>query len=119
METDNSYLNALIGAAVTVLFSFVPFAPVLGGAAAGYLERRDGGRVGFIAGVFATLPMLGFVLLAGLFLGFLGFGNVFNALLLLVFALLFVGIYTVALSAVGGVVGVYLGEEYRKRETRA
>ena len=113
MAPDNSYVNALVGAAVTVLLSFVPFAPVLGGGAAGFLERRDGGRVGFLSGVFATLPMLGVAALAGLLLGFLGFGDAFGAVMLVVLVALFVGVYTVALSTVGGVVGVYLGEEYR------
>lgn len=118
MDTDNSYVNALVGAVVTVVLSFVPLAPVLGGAAAGFLEQRDGGRVGFISGLFATLPVLAVVALAALLLGFLGFGNALNAVALLVLVALFVAVYTVALSTVGGVVGVYLGEEYREREGR-
>jgi MFS family permease len=119
MATDNSYINALVGAVVTVVLSFVPFAPLLGGATAGFLERRDGGRIGFISGAFATLPMLAVAVFAGLLLGFLGFGNVFNALVLFVFAVLLVGVYTVVCSTLGGVVGVYLAEEYRDRERRA
>ena len=117
MATDNSYINALAGAAVTVVLSFLPFSPLLGGAAAGFLERRDGGRVGFLAGVFAMLPMLGAVAAAGALLGLLGFGNVFSATVLLVVAALLVGLYTVGLSTAGGVLGVYLGEEYREPRT--
>ena len=113
MATDNIYVNALIGAAVTVVLSFTGLSPLLGGAAAGYLERRDGGRVGALSGAFATLPMLVFVLLAGVLLGVLGFGDVFSGLALLLLAALFVAVYTVALSTVGGVLGVYLAEEFR------
>ncbi|WP_299270269.1 DUF5518 domain-containing protein [Halorientalis sp.] len=34
--------NAVIGAVATVVASFVPFSPVLGGAVAGYIGRSDG-----------------------------------------------------------------------------
>jgi len=114
MATDNIYVNALIGAVVTVVLSFTGFSPLLGGTAAGYLERRDGGRVGAIAGAFATIPMLVFVVFAGFLLGVLGFGDVFSGVALLVLAALFVVVYTVALSTVGGVLGVYLAEEFRE-----
>jgi hypothetical protein len=114
MATENTYINALIGAAVTVIFSFLGVSPLLGGAAAGYLERQGGGRVGAIAGVFATVPLLVFLLFAGILFGFLGFGDAFGGgLVLLLFGVLFVGAYTVALSTVGGVLGVYLAEEFR------
>ncbi|MBP1987787.1 DUF5518 domain-containing protein [Halolamina salifodinae] len=114
MATDNLYVNALIGAAVTVVFSFLGVSPLLGGAAAGYLERRDGGRVGAIAGVFATVPMLGVLALFGVLLSVLGLGDPFSAFGLLVIAALFAAVYTVALSTVGGVLGVYLAEEFRE-----
>ncbi len=113
MVTDNIYVNALIGAAVTVVLSFTGLSPLLGGAAAGYLERRDGGRVGAISGAFATLPILVFAVFGGFLLGFLGFGDAFSGLALLVLAVLFIAVYTVALSTVGGVLGVYLAEEFR------
>lgn len=114
MVTDNIYVNALIGAAVAVVFSFLGVSPLLGGAAAGYLERRDGGRVGAIAGVFATVPILGVLALVGVLLGVLGFGDPFSAFGLLMIAALFASVYTVALSTVGGVLGVYLAEEFRE-----
>ncbi|QKY20230.1 DUF5518 domain-containing protein [Halolamina sp. CBA1230] len=115
METDNSYVNALIGAAVTVVLSFLGLSPLLGGAAAGYLERRDGGRVGALAGLFAALPMAGVVVLLGGFLfALLGFGDAFaGGIAFLLLGVLFVVVYTVALSTVGGIVGVYLAEELR------
>lgn len=111
--TDNIYVNALIGAVVTVVFSFLGLSPLLGGAAAGYLERRDGGRVGALSGLFASLPMLLFVGFGGFLLGVLGFGDVFSGIALLLLVALFVVVFTVALSAVGGVLGVYLAEEFR------
>ena len=55
MNTENTYVNALLGAAVTIVFSVAGVSPLLGGATAGFLERRDGGRVGALAGVIAAL----------------------------------------------------------------
>ncbi|MFB6220380.1 MAG: DUF5518 domain-containing protein [Halolamina sp.] len=118
MATDNSYINALVGAAVTVVLSFIPFSPLLGGGVAGFLERRDGARIGFIAGVFASLPLFLLLLLVGGAVAVIpGFaqghaeGVIAVALLVVVFLLT----YAVALSTVGGVVGVYLGEEFHER----
>lgn len=108
--------NAIVGAVVTVVTSFVPFSPVLGGVAAGYLQGSDGRtgvRVGAIAGLIASVPLAilfafvigGFAIVtAELSLGFVavvgGFAMVF-ALAVAVFVL-------VALSAVGGYVGASL-----------
>jgi hypothetical protein len=119
MDTSNTYLNALIGAVAGVVLSFLPFSPVLGGAAAGYLERRDGLRVGTIAGLFMAVPFLGLLVLFGGFVAaFLGFGDVFAAgsiLVVGVVVFLFTVVYTVLLSAVGGLVGVYVADEFRDR----
>lgn len=116
MATDNSYVNALIGAAVTVVLSFLPFAPLLGGAVAGFLERRDGGRIGLLSAIFASVPLFLLLLFVGgvvaVVPGLVG-GQVTNAVLL---ALLVVGVllaYVVGFSVVGGIIGVYLGEEFR------
>ncbi|NHX36725.1 MULTISPECIES: DUF5518 domain-containing protein [Halolamina] len=115
MDTGNSYVNALLGAAVTIVFSFAGVSPLLGGAAAGFLERRDGARIGALAGLFAALPMAAVVVLFGGFAFLLmGFGEPFaGGVVILLFAVLFVAVYTVALSTVGGVLGVYLAEEFR------
>lgn len=121
MATNNSYINALVGAAVTVLLSFIPFSPLLGGGVAGFLERRDGARIGFIAGIFASLPLFLLLLLVGGVVAVNpGFAHgladdiVVVALIIVVFLLT----YAVALSTVGGVVGVYLGEEFQERSDR-
>lgn len=114
--SDNSYVNALLGALVSVVLSFLPFSPALGGAVAGYLEGRDGLRVGAVSGVFASLPLFGVVVLLGLVALGLGFADLavggFLLFVLGVFAVLFVVGYAVVLSALGGLVGVYLAEEF-------
>jgi cell division protein FtsL len=120
MATDNSYVNALVGAVVTVLLSFIPFAPLVGGAVAGFLERREGTRIGVFAGVFAAIPLFLLLLLFGGALTVIpiphgGVESIVVVVLLVVFFLL---LYVVVLSAVGGVVGVYLGEEFLDRRER-
>lgn len=115
MGKDDTLLNALIGALVTVVLSFTGFSPVIGGGVAGYLQQNgtsDGLRVGAISGLVASVPML---LVFLLFLGAVPFLPFELAALSFVF-LLFVGIflvgYTVLLSAVGGYVGGYVEKEY-------
>ena len=106
-------LNAVLGGVVGIVLSFVPLSPVLGGAVAGYLEggdTDDGLRVGALAGLVALLPLsvIGFFLL--FLLGFGANSAVLGVLGLVAF--LFVTIYTVGLSALGGVIGVYAESEF-------
>lgn len=112
------WLNALVGGVVTVVTAFVPFSPVLGGGVAGYLQQggdRAGLRVGALAGLLAAVPLVaivGFVVLVvGVGIAASGevAGSVFVIGILLVVALFVVG-YTVALSAVGGLVGAALAD---------
>lgn len=115
MGKEDTLLNALLGALVTVVLSFTGFSPILGGAAAGYLQKNgpgDGARVGALSGLVASLPVF-FVFF--LFAGVLPFVSVKIAavsLVFVVFLLVFVVGYTVALSAIGGYVGGYLDAEY-------
>lgn len=112
-------VNALIGAVVTVVVSFVPFSPILGGGVAGYLQhgsREEGVKVGAISGVIATIPVVLGVLLIASFFAIVpaGMGSVRFALGGLVLALvtfLVAGVYTVGLGAVGGYLGAYLAED--------
>lgn len=116
---DRSFLlDALIGAGVAIVLSFVPFSPVLGGAAAAYLHREDGPQVGAASGVVAALPtaLFGFVAFV-----FLGFGPLFLGgdaagsvlvLVLLLFALVFFAVINAVLGAVGGFLGIKLAKEY-------
>lgn len=112
--TPNTLMNALIGAAVSIVLAFLPFSTVLGGGVAGYLqggEYADGAKVGAISGVFAAIPFAFLLVFVGVFLLAV---PVRFALALAVFAvtLLFVlSIYTVGLSALGGVLGVYVKRE--------
>ena len=110
-SSPNTVLNAVIGAVVTVVLSVTMFSPILGGAAAGYLEKRDGLRVGAISGAIASLPILLFGVLAMVFFGLFALqASVFFLVLLLV-GFPFVLLYVVGLSALGGILGVYLAEE--------
>jgi len=118
---SDSTLHALIGAVVTVVFSFIPFSPVLGGGVAAYLSEADtseGIRIGAISGLIASIPLLLFGFLAFAIFGIftvggpgmngmaLGLGGLFVLLLVGVVALA----YTVGLSALGGYLGAYLGD---------
>ncbi|MBX0294487.1 DUF5518 domain-containing protein [Haloarcula nitratireducens] len=121
MAEQDTLLNAVIGAVATALLSsFVPFAPVFGGALAGYLQggdRNDGLRVGVVSGliglvfsaivaVFVFVVLFGLVLSGGMPVGFGAFGFAF-----LVLVGLFSAVYVVGLSALGGWLGNYVKYE--------
>lgn len=125
MGDGDTLMNAIIGAAVTIITTaFVPAAPLLGGALGGYLEggtRGDGLRVGLYAGLLALLPLvLIIVFFGGLFLSMLGaagapfpgFGGHAAVgsfgLLFFILGILSMLFYVVALSVVGGWVGNYV-----------
>lgn len=118
-QRKSTLVNALIGAVVTVVVSFVPFSPVIGGGVAGYLQhgsREEGVKVGAISGVIATIPVvLGVLLIASVFTivpsGTGGLGLAVGGLVLALVVFLLAGIYTVGLGAVGGYLGAYLAEE--------
>jgi hypothetical protein len=60
-DGQSRFVSVLLGAAATVALSFLPFAPLLGGGVAAYLregDRREGIRVGALAGVVASVPVL-------------------------------------------------------------
>ena len=113
MSDRSPVVNALVGAAVSVVLAVLPFSTMLGGAVAGYLEGGDLGRglrVGALAGLFAAIPLalVLFVLGAVLSVGMLGLGLGRLAAaggLLAVVILLFATVYLVGFSAIGGAVG--------------
>lgn len=109
---SRTLVNGLIGAVVTVLLSFTVGSPVVGGAVAGYLEKKDGVRVGAIAGGIAIIPLL---LFGALFLGLFTTGAMPIAfgLLFVLFVFVFGVIWTVGLSALGGYLGVYQRDEFQ------
>jgi hypothetical protein len=121
MAEGDTLLNALIGGVVSIVLSFVPFSPVLGGAVAGYLqggERGEGARVGAYAGVVAAIPIALFLFVAVALFGFIavspgggggGGAGVFLVVVLVVIVLS--ALYTVAFSALGGWLGNYVKYE--------
>ena len=114
-------VNALVGGVASIVLAFLPFSTVLGGAIAGYLEgpETDAGlKVGLYAGIVAVVPLALFgFLFGGFFLAFTPMmgprGGAIGALSIV--ALLFFGflalLYTVGLSALGGILGAYLHRE--------
>jgi Kef-type K+ transport system membrane component KefB len=121
MADGDTLRNAVLGAAVTVVFSFTGFSPLLGGAVAGYLQRRDrreGARVGAISGALATIP---FLLLVAVFFGAFGLllrgGGLLWMLVVLPLFLVLVAAWNVGLGAVGGYLGVYVQEELQDERT--
>lgn len=101
---------AVVGAAVTLLTSFAPFSPVLGGGAASWLSKsteREGAYVGALSGLLASLvfaPLLLFGLAIAVFDG--GF-----TFLLMVAVTLVGALYFVLFSALGGHLGALVRED--------
>ena len=123
MAEGDTFVNSLLGAAVIVLTTpVVPFAPVAGGAVAGYLQGRntDGGlKVGAIAGLISVVPLLAVLVLVGnLFLfvvaaGGAGVPSVVGGLGVAILVVAFFGLllYVAVLSAIGGWLGSYTKSE--------
>jgi len=102
---------AVLGAVVTGVTSFVPLSPLVGGGVAGYLHDESGAagaRVGAASGIAASVPLA--VLFAFLAVGLAASGSALVAGVLAV-ALGISALYLVALSALGGYLGVYLADE--------
>jgi len=119
MGAGDTWINALIGAVVTVLTTFTGISPVIGGAVAGYLNQRDGAKVGALSGVLSAVPLLGLLFLVGSFFAFLpfvgggmmdGMGGLVGAagFLIAVFVFAVVLVITAVLGALGGYVGEYV-----------
>ena len=115
VNTDNTLLNAVVGAVATIGLSFTGISPVLGGALAAYLDGGDttnGLRVGALSGLIASIPVGTILVIALLFLPLTGDLGVAIGGLVIVAAIVAIGVgYTVALSALGGALGIYLADE--------
>lgn len=120
--------SAVVGAVVSIVASFVPFSPILGGGVAAYFQNGDSNesiRVGALSGIIAAVPL---VVIVTIVFGFLSIvplveghpsGSVFFGVLL-VFVAGMALVYTVALSALGGFVGhELLDRQERRRRTRS
>ena len=102
------------GALVTLALSVIPGSSVIGGAVAAHRRGagyRSGFAVGAVAGTLAALPLLVLFLpalfVAGLFGLGLPPGSPAYGVFLVLLAALFLG-YTVGLSALGGLLGVWV-----------
>ena len=119
MADTDRLVHALVGAAVSLVLAFLPFAPILGGGVAGYLEGgdlRNGAVVGGLSGLLAAIPLAflfalaaGFLLIVPVGIGVPSRVAVLGGLFLV--ALVAAAVYTVSLGALGGVLGAYLAEE--------
>ncbi|WP_126664068.1 DUF5518 domain-containing protein [Haloterrigena salifodinae] len=128
MTSGRTLANAIVGAIVGVVLSFIPLSPVIGGGTAGFLEgsnARQGAVAGALAGAIAFLPVAGFAMLG---LGVLGFGMgvvaapiegfAIAALAIVGFGLILF-LYTVGLSLLGGYLGALLAREYPDQRRQA
>jgi hypothetical protein len=116
-----TWTDAAAGGVVTAVTSFLlPFAPMLGGFAGGYLhrnERTSATRVGALSGLLSVLPLavaLSF-LAAGVAVGTLRVDAVGVALLVVgvvLVSLLFTALFSGGFGALGG----YLGGQLRDRD---
>lgn len=116
MAEGDTLLNAVIGAVASVVLSFLPFAAVLGGAIAGYLQVSEkdvgeGARVGALSGVIALVPVLLLLFALGSFIPFLPFEIGALSLVVLVVVLVVTSAYFVGAGALGGALGAYLVDE--------
>jgi len=106
------FLYGVLGGVAGSVLSFIPFATVIGGAAAGYLcggTTADGLKTGAVAGIVMTLPFVAVVAFVLFLLGFGGAPAEFGVLALL--AVGFGAAYTLGSGVVGGYLGHYLRGE--------
>ena len=115
MAEGDTLLNAVIGGIASIVLSFVPFSPVLGGAVAGYLhggDRGEGVRVGAYAGVVAAIPLALLLFVAVAIFGVFAMGGRPGGGAILVVFFLFAAVVVagiiVGLSALGGWLGNYV-----------
>ncbi|QPV64613.1 DUF5518 domain-containing protein [Halosimplex litoreum] len=117
-----TWTDAAAGGVVTAVTSFLlPFAPMLGGFAGGYLhrnERTSATRVGGLSGLLAVLPLAVALLFvtAGVAIGALRADAVGVALLVVgvvLVSLLFTALFSGGFGALGG----YLAGRLRERDT--
>ena len=119
MANRNTWINAAIGAVITIGLSFTGFSPLLGGGVAGYLQKETpkcGAKVGAASGAIATLPVvlvmcLGLLLYAGIPAASPGAPGGLELAIIFLFMLPMIALWFVGLSAAGGYLGGYLWTE--------
>ncbi|MFA9516613.1 DUF5518 domain-containing protein [Halopenitus sp. H-Gu1] len=109
-----NWVLGVVGALIGSLLSFIPLSPILGGLAAGYLNRNpetSGLGTGTLAGVFGSLPLFVVIVVASIGLIVSVPNETATAVVTVVSISLFLILpYFVGLSAIGG----YLGGWVRK-----
>lgn len=114
-RASNAIVDALIGGTVTAITAFlIPLSPLVGGAIAGYLEgatEDNGLKIGALSGAIALIPLVVIVPLA-LFLFVLKPIAAVGVFFVATLAVGFLAVYTIGLGALGGLLGVYLYDEF-------
>lgn len=116
MAEGDTLLNAAVGAVVTIVLSFLPFAAVLGGGVAGYLQVtdrdvREGARVGALSGAIALVPVVLLLFALGSVVPFLPLEIGAFSFVLIVVVLFTAAVYFLGAGALGGAIGAYLVDE--------
>jgi hypothetical protein len=119
--TGAGWAAVVLGAVTTMVASFLPASPVVGGALAGYLTRAEPDtsvRSGALSGVVATVPIVALSAFAGvgLYVGFTGIG-LGGIGVVAVLSLLVGGVVTVLVSAALGALGGYAGGRLADRRS--
>lgn len=119
--------NAIVGALVSAVTSFVPLSPVLGGGVAAYLQggdRGEGARVGGLSGLVGVAPVVVLLVLTAVVFGVaaaeVGVGGVVAAVVAVavLFATALAVLYAAVLGALGGYLAVALAERSERRRER-
>lgn len=114
-ERPNTLVNVLVGAAATIVAApLLPFAAIVGGGLAGYLQRSDpaeGAKVGAMAGAVASIPafFLAWLVLGVFLLGSFSLFAITSVIAGVAFAIL--AGYLVGAGALGGAVGAFVQRE--------
>lgn len=107
-----NWILGVVGALIGSLLSFIPLSPILGGAAAGYLNPNPETRglgIGILAGVFGSLPLFVVIIFASIGLIVSVPSETATAVVTVVSVALFLILpYFVGLSAIGGYLGGWL-----------
>ena len=108
--------HAFLGGVVTVLVSFIPLSPVIGGGIAGFLERAVSERavsVGAVSGLIPTIPIIILMVfvIGGAAAALLELGEgplaIFMVIIVL-FTAIALGLFGAGLGAVGGYLGGWI-----------
>lgn len=118
MSDTNNWINAVIGAVITVALSFTGFSPLLGGGVAAYLQGESpsrGAKIGAISGIIAMIPVLLFAIVGVTLFAMaspMRFSPPGGVESLIIFAIMvpIMAMWIVGLSTAGGYLGAYIHE---------